>query len=325
MCSTSSHGSMLCVWKTTPTSSDDVDVQAAQHLDLRRLDRWPRAPRRSAAACSCRSRSGRAGNELAAPHLEVDRARAPAPRRDRRRSSPPAARRSPRCALRHEVASRVRGRAYTARLMRCSATGRAWPRSSGRIQQGSRDHTRRPASSTSQIEDAGDSRDHEQGGEQQVGAGVRVGLEDQMAQPRFGADELADDCTDDGQRHRRLGTVDHRGQRRGNVQAPERRRSRRADGAEVFDQRRRCARETAERADHHREEGEEEGHQNLRRRAVADPHDHQRRQRDLRQALEGDDQRVDGPLRDGGCVNRQSRAPRRRPWPSRSPARSRAS
>ena len=124
--------------------------------------------------------------------------------------------------------------------------------------------------------------------------------------PCLGADELADDRPDDRERHRGAAAIENRRQRRGHLQPAKRRPRGSANGAKVLQQVCRRAGEAAHGRDHHREEREHECHQHLRRVAVAEPDHHQRRQRDLRQALEDDDQRIQRAPHDGQRVDRKA-------------------
>ena len=131
-----------------------------------------------------------------------------------------------------------------------------------------------------------DDRQRENGREHQRRLEVRVGDEQQVAEPLVGADELADDRAGDRERRRDLQAAEEVRQAGRQAKPQEDLHPRRAHRARQVVHLGRHRPQADRRVDHDREERDQERDQHLGQDADTEPHQEERRDRDLRHHLE---------------------------------------
>ena len=140
----------------------------------------------------------------------------------------------------------------------------------------------------------------DQGGEQHRGVDVAVRLKDDVAESFVGADEFANHGAGDGERGSDLQAGHELWQRGREPDLHEGLETARTHRRGEFEDLGIHRPQTCEARDDDREEGHQDGDEDLGRGAEAEPHDEQWRDRDLGYHLCEEDQRVDRLLHVGG-------------------------
>src|SRR5579884_2963775 len=134
------------------------------------------------------------------------------------------------------------------------------------------------------------------GREDAVDVELRVRVDHVEAEPARCADPLADHRADDARRHRDAHAREHKRQRRGDSDRQQNPPPAGAEDPQEVDEILVRRAQAVHRVHHDGEEHDQGGHGHFRGHAVPEPHDQQRGDREHRNRLARDDERVDGTL-----------------------------